>query len=59
MNVAMDSINSVARQSAEDVVAIADKSTETVSALDEARTQIRQNVADADSLEELVKKFTI
>ncbi|MCR4587464.1 MAG: methyl-accepting chemotaxis protein [Lachnospiraceae bacterium] len=59
MNVAMESINDVAHQSAEDVVDIADKSTDTVTALDEARRKIQQNVEDADSLEEIVKKFTI
>ncbi|MCR5716594.1 MAG: methyl-accepting chemotaxis protein, partial [Lachnospiraceae bacterium] len=47
MNHAMDSINEVAGQSAQDVVSIADKSTSTVSALDKARDRIQQNVTDA------------
>ncbi|MCR5717083.1 MAG: hypothetical protein K6G23_09580, partial [Lachnospiraceae bacterium] len=59
MNHAMDSINEVAGQSAQDVVSIADKSTSTVSALDKARDRIQQNVTDADSLEEIVNRFVL
>ncbi len=59
MNVAMDSINSVAGQSADDVVRIADKSADTVEALGHARNKIQQNVSDADSLEKIVSKFVI
>ncbi len=59
LNAAMGSINDVAQQSADDVSAIASKSTGTVGALEEARKKIHQNVSDADSLESIVQKFTI
>ncbi|MCR4616721.1 MAG: methyl-accepting chemotaxis protein [Lachnospiraceae bacterium] len=59
MNEAMGSINEVAGQAADDVANIADKSNDTVSALDDARRMIQQNVVDAGSLEEIVSKFTV
>ena len=59
INRAMENINSVAAQSAIEVCEIADKSSDTVSALSVARKRIQQNVADADQLEEIVKKFVV
>ncbi|MCR5756190.1 MAG: methyl-accepting chemotaxis protein [Acetatifactor sp.] len=59
MNTAMDTINSVAAQSATEVCVIADKSTDTVTALSAARKKIQQNVVDAAQLEEIVKKFVV
>ena len=56
---AMSSINDVAGQSANDVGTIAEKSTETVAALESAKERTEQNVNDANSLESIIGKFVV
>ena len=56
---AMSSINDVAGQSANDVGTVAEKSTETVAALESAKERTEQNVNDANSLESIIGKFVV
>ena len=59
MSSAMSSINDVAGQSANDVGNIAEKSTETVAALESAKERTEQNVTDANSLENIIGRFIV
>ena len=59
MSAAMSSINDVAGQSANDVENIAEKSTETVAALESAKERTEQNVTDANSLENIIGRFIV
>ena len=59
MSAAMSSINDVAGQSANDVENIAEKSTETVAALESAKERTEQNLTDANSLENIIGRFIV